>query len=87
MQQMNQRFLDLASASAASIFAVVETPHFLIWIRTLSSPVSKVMVSSVICTILPVIPPMVVIYSPMLRELRISSVFFFLLFSGRMIMK
>lgn len=38
----------LASASAASILAVVEMPHFLIWMRTLSSPVSKVTVSSVI---------------------------------------
>ena len=35
-------------ASSASIFAVVEIAHFLVWMRTLSSPVSKVMVSSVI---------------------------------------
>ena len=73
-----------ASASAASILAVVETPHFLIWMRTRSSPVSKVTVSSVTWTILPVMAPMVVISSPTLRALRISSTVFFFLFSGRM---
>ena len=35
-------------ASSASIFAVVEIAHFFVWIRTRSSPVSKVIVSSVI---------------------------------------
>ena len=42
----DQRFF-FPSASAASILAVVETAHFLVWMRTRSSPVSKVMVSSV----------------------------------------
>jgi len=35
-------------ASSASILAVVEMAHFFVWMRTRSSPVSKVMVSSVI---------------------------------------
>ena len=36
------------AASSASILAVVEIAHFFVWILTLSSPVSNVIVSSVI---------------------------------------
>ena len=41
------RLAAFAFASASSCFTLVEMAHFFTWIRTLSSPVSKVMVSSV----------------------------------------
>ena len=45
------------------------------------------MVSGLTMTILPTMPPMVVMVSPFFRLSRISWAFFFRLFSGRISMK
>ena len=55
--------------------------------RTRSSLVSMTTVRSVMATMRPYTPPMVVSQSPFCRELRISSACFFRLLSGRMSMK
>ena len=62
---------------------VVEMAHLVISMRTRSSLVSMTRVSGLTMTILPTMPPMVVITSPFFRLSRISWAFFFRLFSGR----
>ena len=66
---------------------MVETAHLVSSIRTRSSLVSMTMVSGLTMTILPTMPPMVVMVSPFFRLSRISWAFFFRLFSGRISMK
>ena len=64
-----------------------DTAHLVNSMRTRSSLVSTTMVSLDTDTILPTMPPMVVMTSPFFRLSRISCAFFFRLFSGRIIRK
>ena len=66
---------------------MLETAHLVSSIRTRSTPLSITMVFSFTVQMVPVMPPMVVITSPTVRESRIFCASFFRLFSGRIIKK
>ena len=84
------RLLGLLGLAAAALSSRVPTEpmaDFRNSMRTRSSLVSMTTVRSVMATMRPYTPPMVVSQSPFCRELRISSACFFRLLSGRMSMK
>ena len=76
----------LAAGSGAAA-VLLDTAHLVISMRTRSAPVSKTMVFSFTAQTVPVMPPMVVISSPTVRELRRFSASYFRLFSGRIMKK